>query len=132
VAAALGIAAGRRVPTELAVLLTIAATVVFGPARRALDRLAERRVFGERPSNYEVLARFGQDLEHSFDLAELAPRVADAVRQGLDLRWARVLLRLEAGGATRLQPAGASGIGLEAEAEASISVPLCTAASAPV
>ena len=47
-AAALGIAAGGRVPLAVAVLLTIVATLAFQPARRRLEALADRWVFGER------------------------------------------------------------------------------------
>ena len=55
VAAAFGIAAGARLPVALAVMLAIVATLVAQPARRRLERLAGRWVFGEHPSEREVL-----------------------------------------------------------------------------
>jgi len=60
-AAVLGLAAGQHFPVILAVLVTIVATMVFGPARRWLERLADRWVFGERLSGYELLRRFRGD-----------------------------------------------------------------------
>ncbi len=48
VAAAFGVAVGQRVPLALAVLLAIAAALLFQPARRRLERLADRLVFGHR------------------------------------------------------------------------------------
>jgi signal transduction histidine kinase len=112
VAAGLGIAAGERFPVGLAILLTIAVTLLFQPLRRRLEKGAGRLVFGERLSGYQLLSRFGETLEHAFDVGELAPRIAGAVREGLDLRWARVLLQLE-DDPPILLPAGASGIGLD-------------------
>jgi len=85
-AALLGIAAGSRLPVALVVLLTAAVTLVFQPARRRLETLADRWVFGERPSEATLL----RDLR----AAEpgLAERLAGGVARGLDLRWARVLV----------------------------------------
>lgn len=76
-AAALGIAAGSRLPMGLAVLLTIAAAVLFQPARRRLERLADRWIFGRRMTGYELLSRFGAALEQTVDLEELLPRLAE-------------------------------------------------------
>ncbi len=89
-ATALGVAAGRRLPLGIAVLVTVAATVGFQPARRWLERVASRRLLGERVSGEELLRRVGGTLEHSFDTSELAARVADTVRQGLAVEWVRM------------------------------------------
>lgn len=92
-AAALGLAAaGAELPVGAAILLTIAATLVFDPARRRLQRVADRLVFGDRPDRYRLLAEFGAQLQATFDLAELAPRLAATIRDGLDVGWARVTL----------------------------------------
>jgi signal transduction histidine kinase len=121
-AAALGLAAGSRLPLGLAVLLTIAATMVFQPARRRLERLADRWIFGERMTGYELLSRFGAAMEHTMDLGGLLPRLAETVRRGLGLRWARVILSLDPLSA----PGGraASGIDPEAEASPELVIPL--------
>jgi signal transduction histidine kinase len=121
-AAALGIAAGSRLPVGLAVLLTIAAAIVFQPARRRLERLADRWIFGERLSGYELLSRFGAAMEQTMDVEELLPRLADTVRRGLGLRWARVTLSL----GQFPSPGGraASGIDPQAEESPELAIPL--------
>lgn len=112
VAAALGIAAGRRLPVWVAVGLTIAVTLLFQPARRRLEALADRWVFGPRKTRYELLAEFGAGLRETFDLDEVAPRLASTVRNGIDLSWARVSLFIDGAGGRRLQPVAADGIAL--------------------
>jgi signal transduction histidine kinase len=123
-AAALGIAAGGRLPVAVAVLLTIVATLAFQPARRRLEQLADRWVFGERLGGYELLTRFGATLEETFDPEDLFGRLADAVRRGLRVRWARVLVRRSAGEAFVLDPQAAAGIEPDTTAEPAASVPL--------
>jgi signal transduction histidine kinase len=119
-----GLAVGERVPLAVAVALTILATLAFQPARRAVDRLVGRLLFGERPSEFELLSRFGETVADTFDVTELAPRVADTVRQGLDLEWARVSLVVGQGEDVRVEPAGATGIGLDEPASPTLVVPL--------
>lgn len=92
VAAALGVLAGRRFPVEVAVAITIGATLVFTPARRRLERLADRLVFGERLTRYELVRRVGENLEAQLDLRGLGPRLAEVVERGLDAQWVRVWL----------------------------------------
>ena len=123
-AAALGIAAGGRVPLAVAVLLTIVATLAFQPARRRLEALADRWVFGERLGGYELLTRFGTTLEETFDPEDLFRRLADTVRRGLRVRWARVLVRRPAGDGFVLDPQAVSGIERDASEEPAASVPL--------
>jgi signal transduction histidine kinase len=121
---ALGIAAGARLPVGLVVLLTIIATQIFQPARQRLERLADRWVFGERISGYELLTRFGATLQGAFVLSELIPQVAATIRQGLGVAWVRVMLRQDTTDATTLEPAGAVGIGLYDPLTATATVPL--------
>ncbi|MGQ0671088.1 MAG: histidine kinase [Actinomycetota bacterium] len=123
IAAALGIAAGDRLPIGVAIVITITATLGFQPARRRLERGASRLVFGQRLSGTEFLSRFGETLEHAFDVGELAPRIATAVREGLGLRWARIVLDLHGDGQL-LEPAGAAGIGLDDPTTPEVVVPL--------
>ncbi|HET9223402.1 MAG TPA: histidine kinase [Roseiflexaceae bacterium] len=122
--AVLGITAGARLPLGLVVLLTIIATQLFQPARRRLERLADRWVFGERLSGYELLTRFGATLEGAFDLGELLPQVAAAVRQGLGVSWVRVSLRQGPGIEDALEPVAAEGIGLHDPATPAATAPL--------
>ncbi|NUT97856.1 MAG: sensor histidine kinase [Saccharothrix sp.] len=90
--AAPGLALGDQVPVELAVVLTIVAAAVFQPVRRRLERLADRLVFGERVTRYELVTRFGAALEQTVELGDLLPRLAETVHTGLDAEWVRVEL----------------------------------------
>lgn len=92
VAAAFGIAVGQRVPLTLAVLLTIIATILFQPARRRLERLADRLVFGQRLSGYELISQLGLRLQSTVAAEDVADSVAGAVRAGLGASWVRVKL----------------------------------------
>jgi len=91
-AAASGVAAGHRVPLNLAVAVTIVATMVAAPLRRRLERLADRLVFGRRLSGYELISQLGARLEASPGPEDVAGTVASSVRAGLDARWVRVSL----------------------------------------
>lgn len=110
-AALLGIAAGQRYPVGLAVGLTIAAAMAFQPARRWLERLADRWVFGRRLSGYELVRRFGAAVEGTSALDQLAPRMAATVREGLGVRWARIVVEQGTQDEPRTQVIGADGIG---------------------
>lgn len=94
VAGALGIAAGQRVPLALAVLLTIVATLLFQPARRRLERLADRLVFGPRLTGYELISQLGTRLQSMGAAEDVAGTVAGAVRTGIGASWVRVGLNL--------------------------------------
>jgi signal transduction histidine kinase len=69
-AAALGIAAGDRLPVEAAVLLAILAAVSFQPARQRLERLADRLVFGERVSRFERSSKLAAELQRRIEEIE--------------------------------------------------------------
>ncbi|MGH9003132.1 MAG: hypothetical protein ACRDYV_08385, partial [Acidimicrobiia bacterium] len=98
VALALGVAVTGRLPVAAGVLVTMAVSVAFQPARRSLERLADRWVFGRRPSGYELASGFGTTTETTGGLEDLAASLAEIVRRGLVLAWARVIFE-PAGGA---------------------------------
>ncbi len=89
-AGAAGLAAGSRLPVGMAVLLTLVATLLFQPVRSRLEGLADRWVFGERVSGYDLLIRLGASLRETVGVEELLPRLAATIRAGLGLRWVRV------------------------------------------
>jgi signal transduction histidine kinase len=122
-AAALGLLAGQYLPVEAAVLLVAAAALLFQPAQRRLERLADRWVFGARLDGYEVLTRFGAMLETSPGPADLLPRLAAAIRDGLGLLWARVRLNLTPADGS-LPMTGAAGLESGDVPEAALIVPL--------
>ncbi len=78
--------------------LTLAATVVvaiaFDPARRRLERLANRLVFGARATPYEVLTQLSQRLSDALTPAETLPRIAETVARAVGGVAGRVTLRL--------------------------------------
>ena len=92
VAAGFGIAVGQRVPLALAVVLAIAATLFFQPARRRLEAIADRLVFGPRLSGYELISRLGVGLQSTIAIEDVAGAVARAVHAGLGASWVRVAL----------------------------------------
>jgi signal transduction histidine kinase len=78
----------------MAVLLTIVATLLFQPVRSRLEAVADRWVFGERVSGYDLLIRLAASLRETVGVEELLPRLAATIRAGLGLRWVRVRLLL--------------------------------------
>jgi signal transduction histidine kinase len=91
-AATLGVAAGQRFSVGMAITLTVIATLVFQPARRWLEGLADRWVFGARTDPARLVTRLGAALEETVELERLLPRMAATLEEGLGLRWARVRL----------------------------------------
>src|SRR5215475_3746538 len=122
-AAAIGLIAGQHLPLEAAVLLVAAAALLFQPVQRRLERLADRWVFGDRLDGYEVLTRFGAMLETPPGPADLLPRLAAAIRDGLGLQWAWVRLGFEAAGGS-LPMTAAAGLEPGDAPEAALIVPL--------
>lgn len=98
IAAALGVAVSERFPVLVAILLTIGVTLAFQPARRWLESLADRWVFGARLSRYDALTRLGRLLEEAFALEDLLPHLARTVRMTLGLAWVRIELTREGSG----------------------------------
>ena len=90
IATTVGIALGQRVPLELAILLTIAATLIFQPARQSLERLGDRLVFGRRLGGYQLIRQLGAGLESSTATKDVAGTVAGVLQAGLGARWVRV------------------------------------------
>jgi len=101
-----GVAAGGRISVPVAVVVTIVTAMLFQPVRERLERFADRIVYGERLSGYELVRRFGATLGSAFALTDLAPRLASTVRQGLEATWVRVSVR---GSGDALQTAAVAG-----------------------
>jgi signal transduction histidine kinase len=97
-ATGLGILVSSDQPAWAGMLLAAAAALAFQPAQRRLERLADRWVFGRRLDGYQVITRFGTLLESTPGPADLLPRLAAAIREGLALRWVRVRLDLTPAG----------------------------------
>jgi signal transduction histidine kinase len=78
-------------------LSALAAAVIalaFQPARRRVQRFANRIVYGKRATPYEVLSEFADRLSESYSVDDVLPRLTRLVADGtgaLDVRvWLRV------------------------------------------
>ncbi len=88
----LGLAVGSALPLPVAIVFTVAATLLLAPLRARLERLADRLVHGRRLSGYELIARLGARLEATPAADAVAPEVAADVRAGVGATWVRVLV----------------------------------------
>ena len=79
-------------------LLSIAATgivaVAFQPAREAVERLANRLVYGKRATPYEILSEFSGKMAGASDPEELLKEMARTLADGTGAISARVLLKV--------------------------------------
>jgi len=91
-AATLGIVASQFMSASAAILLACTVVLVAQPSQRRLERFADRWAFGARLDGYDVLARFGAMLENAPGTEDMLSRLADAIRQSLQLQWSRVRL----------------------------------------
>ncbi len=90
IAAGLGLFAGARFPVEVAVLLTLVATLVFQPARRRLEGLADRWVFGRRQHPVEAIHGFGATAAQHPQPRDVAAELAAVAARALRLQWLEV------------------------------------------
>jgi signal transduction histidine kinase len=78
--------------------LTIAAAgvvaLLFQPLRTRARRLADRVVYGERATPYEVLGAFGEQLAGTYAADDVLPRIARVLAEGVGAARARVWLRV--------------------------------------
>jgi signal transduction histidine kinase len=106
VAAAVGVAAGAQLglDIEVAVVLTVVVAILFQPIRSRLQALADRWVFGARPTKYEAVTDFGVTIEQATEPGELLPRLVETIRSAIRLTWVTVSLddgaRAESGAVT--------------------------------
>jgi signal transduction histidine kinase len=92
VALALGVAAGERLPVTVAVALAVGVTLVFQPVRDRLEALAERLVFGFRPTAAELLAETSTTLNSMTESSSQLQHLAHVARSALATTWVAVEL----------------------------------------
>lgn len=90
VGAAVG--SGDRPNVFAAVAATAAAAVAFQPIRRRAQVLADRLIYGDRASPYELVATFTERLDAA-SLNEVLPRMTALVAQGTGAERVRIWLR---------------------------------------
>src|SRR5260221_12561667 len=82
--------------THNAFLTLVAAAVIavaFNPVRSRAKRLADRLVYGERATPYEVLSEFSERMAGTYALADILPRMARVLAEGTGGQT-QVLLRV--------------------------------------
>ena len=94
VAASVGVAAGARLGlnVEIAVVLTVVISILFQPVLGRLHAIADRWVFGDRPTKYEAVTDFGVTIEQATEPSELLPRLVDSIKRAIRLTWVTVSL----------------------------------------
>ena len=90
IAAGLGLAAGSRLPVALAIAVTVVATLVFQPARRGLERIADRWVFRRRDSPLEAMHGFGELAGSAERPGDIATQLAETASAAVGLAWVEI------------------------------------------
>jgi signal transduction histidine kinase len=103
----IGTAIGSTHSSFLTVLAAATIAVAFNPVRDRAKRFANRVVYGERASPYEVLAEFSERVAETYSVEDVLPRMATLLGQGTGARDATVWLRV--GG--ELRPSARWGLG---------------------
>jgi signal transduction histidine kinase len=88
-----------RASLELSIAATAVVAVAFQPARARIQRLANRLIYGQRATPYEVLAEFAERTAGTYATEELLPRMARILAEGTGASRADVWL--QSGGAFR-------------------------------
>lgn len=91
-AAGLGLAAGARLPVEVAIGLTVLATIVFQPARRRLEQAADRWVFGRRRSPAQAVHGLAELIDTPRVPTDIASQLAAAASAAVGLARVEVSL----------------------------------------
>lgn len=96
VVVAVGSLAGDGTQVGVQVAATVVVAVVFGPVRRLAQQWANRRVYGERATPYEVLARFSHRAAEASD-DELLARIPRLIVDGTGALEAVLWVRSKGG-----------------------------------
>ncbi|MEX2458556.1 MAG: histidine kinase [Actinomycetota bacterium] len=86
------IGSGDEPNLALSIAATALVAVVFQPVRHRVQRVANRLVYGERASPYEVLSGFASSVGGSYDVEDVLPRMARVVAEGTGAARAEVWL----------------------------------------
>jgi signal transduction histidine kinase len=85
----------------LSIVATIIVAVGFQPVRERVQKVANRLVYGNRATPYEVLTAFSEQVADTYAADEVLPRMARVLQEGTAADSATVWL----GGAGELRPA---------------------------
>jgi signal transduction histidine kinase len=92
---------GGRPNLALSIVATAIVAVAFQPVREWLQKVANRLVYGQRATPYEVLSQFSERVAESYAADDVLPRMARVLAEGTGAERAEVWLR----GADRLRAA---------------------------
>jgi signal transduction histidine kinase len=79
--------------TFLAAVAAAVVALVFQPVRRWAQHLANRLVYGERATPYEVLSGFSERLAETYSIEDVLPRTARVLAEGLGADGVAIVLR---------------------------------------
>jgi signal transduction histidine kinase len=96
VVAGLGQVLGAKAEPSLglSILATAVVAVCFQPVRERVQRLADRLVYGQRATPYEVLSRFSAAMATTYAAGDLLARMARTLAEGAGATTAQVWLRV--------------------------------------
>ena len=87
------VGSGGKPNLGLSILATAIVAVGFQPARERLQRVANRLVYGNRATPYQVLSEFSSQVAGSYAADEVLPRMARVLQEGTGAEAAAVWLR---------------------------------------
>ena len=79
----------------LTMVAAVIVAVTFEPVRRRLTRFANRLVYGERATPYEVLSEFSERVGDAYSEADVLPRMARILGEGVGAERADVWLAVD-------------------------------------
>jgi len=112
----IGTVAGNTTSPALSIAATILVAVLFQPVRVRAQRLANRLVYGERATPYEVMAGFSGRVADAVSTDRVLPQMAEAAGRGVGAVEASVRVRLP-GGLERVERWSAPGATTDRVAE---------------
>jgi hypothetical protein len=87
------VGSGGKPNLGLSILATAIVAVGFQPVRERVQRLANRLVYGQRATPYEVLSQFSERVAESYAGDEVLPRMARVLAEGTSAELAEIWLR---------------------------------------
>jgi signal transduction histidine kinase len=91
---------GDQANVPLSIAATALVAVAFQPVRGRVQRFANRLVYGQRATPYEVLSQFSERLGGAYDTEDLLPRMARILAEGTGAQRSDVWLAV----GSRLRP----------------------------
>jgi signal transduction histidine kinase len=87
------VGSGGRPNLALSIVATALVAVAFQPVRERLQKVANRVVYGNRATPYEVLSQFSERVAESYAADDVLPRMAQVLADGTGAARADVWLR---------------------------------------